>query len=296
MTETQKAYLQLHLSVFLWGFTAILGKLISISTLPLVWWRMLITCLGLIILLKGFSFLKVVAQKTILQLMGIGVIVALHWLCFYGSIKYANASVALVCLTTTSLCTAIIEPLIFKTPFQKLDIAIAIIIIPAMVLIVNNLDVSMMYGVALGLLCALGAGIFSVLNKKMVDKIEPLAMTFIELGSGYLFVTLCLPFFFYFNAETPFLPSNTDWGYLIFLSVFCTILPFTMSLFALRKLSAFTTVFAVNLEPVYGIFMAWWILKEDKELNLQFYIGVSIILMAVFLHPFLKMKFSRASN
>jgi drug/metabolite transporter (DMT)-like permease len=290
MTDTQKAYFQLHASVFLWGFTAILGKLISISTLPLVWWRMLITSIGLLILLKGFTFLRAFSKKTILRLMGIGVIVSLHWLCFYGSIKYANASVALVCLTTTSLFTSIIEPLILKTRFQKLDFITAIIVIPAMILIVNNLEVNMYFGVLLGILSALGASIFPVLNKKMVSDIEPLQMTFIELGSGFLFLTLCLPFFFYFNENTPFVPTPFDWAYLVFLSIFCTILPYTMSLFALRKLSAFTTVFAVNLEPVYGIFMAWWMLQEDKELNLQFYIGVAVILLTVFVHPFLKKK------
>lgn len=290
MTSVQKAYLQLHLSVFLWGFTAILGKLISINTLPLVWWRLLITCTGLFILLKGVRFLKQISYKVLLQLTGIGAIVVLHWLAFYGSIKYANASVALVCLTTTSLWTAIIEPIVFKSKFQLLDLFVAIIIIPAMAMIVNHLEVKMMFGVALGLLSALGAGIFSVLNKKMVGKIDPLPMTFVELGSGFLFLSLIMPFFFYFNPEVTFVPATIDWYYLIFLSFFCTILPYTMSLLALRHLSAFTSVFAINLEPIYGIFMAWFILHEDKELNWQFYVGLGIILITVFLHPIIKSK------
>lgn len=296
MTPIKKAYLQLHLSVFLWGFTAILGKLISINTLPLVWWRLLITCTGLFFLLKGARFLKQVPHSVLIQLMGIGIIVVLHWLAFYGSIKYANASVALVCLTTTSLWTAIIEPLVFKTKFQILDLLVAIVIIPSMALIVNHLEVKMMFGVVLGLLCALGAGVFSVLNKKMVGKIEPLPMTFIELGSGLLFLSFIMPIFFYFNPEVTFYPTQLDWFYLFFLSFFCTILPFTMSLLALRHLSAFTTVFAVNLEPIYGIFMAWFILHEDQELNWQFYIGLAVILITVFLHPFIKSKLKKASS
>jgi drug/metabolite transporter (DMT)-like permease len=296
MTAIQKAYLQLHTSVLLWGFTAILGKLISISTLPLVWWRLLVTCAGLLFLLRGFKAIQQTPQKVLLQLTGIGIVVVLHWLAFYGSIKYANASVALVCLTTTSLWTAILEPLFFKSKFQVLDLIVAIIIIPAMALIVNHLDVRMLFGVVLGLLCALGAAIFSILNKKMVGKIAPLPMTFVELGSGLCFLTVIMPFFYYYNAGTTFFPTHLDWIYLLFLSIFCTILPFTLSLLALRHLSAFTTVFAVNLEPIYGITMAWYLLEENKELNWQFYLGLAVILAAVFLHPLLKLKIKNTSS
>lgn len=292
MSDTQKAYLYLHIAVFLWGFTAILGKLISISALPLVWWRILFTVLGLLFLLKGVSWLKSVPKRIVYQLMGIGLVITFHWLCFYGAIKLANASVALVCLTTTSLFTAIIEPMVLKKPFQKVEITLGIVIIPAMMLIVNDLDFKMVTGVMVGILAALGSGVFSVLNKTMVSKIAPLPMTFIELGSGLLALTLCLPIFYQFNPAETFIPSAIDIFYLLLLALICTILPFVLSLIALRKLSAFTTVLAVNLEPVYGIFMAWWLLHEDKELHNSFYMGVSIILTAVFLHPLLVKRFS----
>jgi drug/metabolite transporter (DMT)-like permease len=293
MTDTNKAYLQLHASVFLWGFTAILGKLISISALPLVWWRMLITSLGLFIILRGFSTIKKIPKPVALRVMGIGIIVAIHWLGFYGSIKYANASIALVCLTTTSLFTTIAEFLFLKKPFNKIEVAIAIVIIPAMALIVNDLEIKMITGVLIGIFSALAAAIFSVLNKKMLSQIEPLPMTFLEIGAGFLFLSLVLPFYLYFNPTTPFMPSNMDWGYLLFLSFFCTILPYIMSLYALQKLTPFTTVLAINLEPVYGIFMAYWFLHEDKELPTSFYFGVSVILFAVFLHPLLKAKLKK---
>ncbi len=293
MTDTNKAYFQLHSSVFLWGFTAILGKLISINALPLVWWRMLITSLGLLLILRGFSSIKKISKPVVLRVMGIGVILAIHWLGFYGSIKYANASIALVCLTTTSLFTTLTEFLFLKKPFNKLEVAIAIVIIPAMALIVNDLDMKMVTGVLVGIFSALAAAVFSVLNKKMLSQIEPLPMTFLEIGAGFLFLSLVLPFYLYFNPAIPFMPNQMDWGYLLFLSFFCTILPYIMSLYALQKLSPFTTVLAINLEPVYGIFMAYWFLHEDKELAPSFYFGVSIILFAVFLHPFLKAKFQK---
>jgi drug/metabolite transporter (DMT)-like permease len=290
MTAINKAYFQLHSSVFLWGFTAILGKLISISTLPLVWWRMLITSIGLLVLLKGLSSVRKLPKIVVLRVMGIGVIVSLHWLGFYGSIKYANASVALVCLTTTSFFTTITEYFFLKKPFDKIEVMIALIIIPAMALIVNDLDVKMTDGVIVGIFAALTAATFSVLNKKMLTHIEPLQMTFLEIGSGFLFISCLMPLYLTLNPTIPFMPTTLDWGYLIFLSIFCTILPYVMSLFALQQLSPFTTVLAVNLEPVYGISMAYWLLHEDKELQPSFYIGVVIILLAVFSHPFLKAK------
>ncbi|MFZ4543918.1 MAG: DMT family transporter [Saprospiraceae bacterium] len=291
MTENTKAYLQLHASVFLWGFTAILGKLITVTALPLVWWRMGIASFCFLFILKGYSFLRLIPTAVLFRVILVGAIVAFHWLCFYGSIKYANASVALVCLTTTSLFTAVFEPIVFKTPFQKVEFAIAIVIIPAMALIVSDLDFKMMIGVILGILAAFGSGLFSVLNKKLLNYIDPIRMTAIELGSGFLILSLIIPFFFHFDPEMAFLPSTADTLYLILLSVGCTVVPFTMSLYALKKLSAFTTVLAINLEPVYGIAMAWFILQENKELNFTFYFGVSVILVAVFLHPFLKRKF-----
>jgi drug/metabolite transporter (DMT)-like permease len=243
------------------------------------------------VLLKGFSWLKNIPAAVVYRVVLAGAIVTFHWLCFYGSIKYANASVALVCLTTTALFTAIFEPLVFKKPFRKLEFAIAIVIIPAMSLIVNDLDFRMMTGVVLGILAAFGSGLFSVLNKKLLDNIDPIRMTAIELGSGFLLLSLAMPFVVFSGSANSLLPSAQDFCYLLVLSVGCTVVPFTMSLYALKKLSAFTTVLAINLEPVYGIIMAWFILEENKELHASFYIGVSIILTAVFLHPFLKQKF-----
>lgn len=292
MSENTKSYLQLHTSVFLWGFTAILGKLISVTALPLVWWRMGISAFCFFLLLKGFSFLKTIPTSVLYKVILTGGIVAFHWICFYGSIKYANASVALVCLTTTALFTAIFEPLVFKKPFRKLEFAIAIVIIPSMALIVNDLDFKMMGGVVLGILAAFGSGLFSVINKKLLADIDPIRMTAIELGSGFLLLSFVMPFFIFSDPTTQLVPSTQDVWYLLLLSVGCTVIPFTMSLYALQKLSAFTTVLAINLEPVYGIFMAWFILQENRELHSSFYVGVIIILTAVFLHPFLKRKFS----
>ncbi len=291
--ETTKAYFQLHLSVLFWGFTAILGKVISVSALTLVWWRMVITSVCLFFILKSLKDWKKVSElprNVLFKVMGIGCLVALHWLAFYGAIKLANASVAVVCIATMSLFTALIEPLINKSRFQWYEVGIGVVIIPAMMLIFNNLGENMTMGFVVGIIAAILSSCFSILNKIMLKEVEPLAMTFIEIGSGGILLTLLMPLYFIQNPDAQFIPTQMDWIWLFVLSIFCTILPYVMSLFALQKLSAFTTVLAVNLEPVYGVLLAYFLLHEDRELNLQFYIGVAIIVGSVMIHPFLRKK------
>ncbi len=291
--ETTKAYFQLHLSVLFWGFTAILGKIISVSALTLVWWRMVITSVCLFFILKSLKDWKKVSElprNVLFKVMGIGCLVALHWLAFYGAIKLANASVAVVCIATMSLFTALIEPLINKSRFQWYEVGIGVVIIPAMMLIFNNLGENMTMGFVVGIVAAILSSCFSILNKIMLKEVEPLAMTFIEIGSGGILLTLLMPLYFIQNPDAQFIPTQMDWIWLFVLSIFCTILPYVMSLFALQKLSAFTTVLAVNLEPVYGVLLAYFLLHEDRELNLQFYIGVAIIVGSVMIHPFLRKK------
>lgn len=288
MTETRKAYLQLHFCVFLWGFTAILGKVIHLSSLTLVFWRMLITSMSLFLLLGGIRKIREVPGKTLLQLMGIGVIVAVHWVAFYGAIKLANASVALVTLATMAFFAALLEPLFMRQSIKWYEIVLGVLIIPGMMLIVNTLDLTMMAGVWSGLLAAFLGAIFGILNKQMVKRVPPLVISLMELGSGCLFLGICLPFYFETDIHAVFLPSMADWGYLVVLSLFCTTLPFLLSVQVLKHLSAFTTILTINLEPLYGIILAWLLLGEDKELTLGFYGGFFIILSAVFIYPFLR--------
>jgi drug/metabolite transporter (DMT)-like permease len=298
MDSIKKAYFQLHISVLLWGFTAILGKLISISALTLVWWRMSITtvCLfAILLIMNKLTKLSTLNKTIVYKVMGIGCLVALHWLAFYGAIKLANASVAVICISTMSLFTAILEPLIRKTAFRWSELFIGIAIIPAMILIVNHLDTNMTLGIVVGLLAAALAASFSILNKIMLQEIEPLPMTFIEIGSGALFLSIFMPFFIHQNPNLPLLLSGEDCLYLVLLSVFCTVIPYIMSLAALQKLNPFTVALSINLEPIYTIVLAWLLLQEDKQLNVQFYLGVAIIIISVFLEPLLK-KYLKSST
>lgn len=294
MNTTLKAYLELHFAVLLFGATAILGDLIQLSAFMIVWWRVLLTSFSLLFLINIIKSLRQIPTKTILQFMGIGVIVALHWLTFYGAIKLSNASIGVICMATTSLFTSILEPAIMRQQVKWLEIVIGLLVIPGMVLVVSNTDLSMQMGILAGLTSALLAALFATLNKKMIGKVDEISITFLELGSAWLFLSLVLPFYLWMEPDIVFFPAARDWGYLIFLALVCTTLAYVLSLRALRYISAFAANLTVNLEPVYGIILAWLLLNENKDLSLGFYYGAGIIILAVFAYPLL--RFTLAKN
>lgn len=291
MNPVIRAYVELHTAVFLFGFTAILGDLISVSAISLVWWRVLITCASLLFFISLRQLFQQYSRKKIGQFMGIGVLVGLHWISFYGAIKLANASVALVCMATVSFCTAFLEPLIFRRPINLLELFLGILIVPGMLLIVNNLQTDMMLGFWVGLLSAFLAALFSVLNKKFIEQADPYTITFLELGSAWLFISLILPFYLLSQGWSHFMPKPMDWVYLLILALVCTTLAYNLNLRSLKHLSAFASNLTFNLEPVYGIVLAWIILHENKQLSNNFYWGTLLILISVFSYPFLRKRF-----
>lgn len=294
MDATRRAYFELHIAVFLFGFTAILGDLIEMSAFMLVWWRVLITTFSLLFLVNIRKLFKELSKKIILYFMGIGVIVALHWLTFFGAIKYANASIALVCFATTCVFTAILEPFIMKQKVKWYEIGLGLMVIPGMVLIVKSTDLSMQIGVWAGLLSAFFASLFGTLNKRLIEETSSLNITFLEMGSSWLFLSILLPFYFSTPEDIAFLPTQmSDWVYLIILSLLCTTLAYVLSVKALRYISAFATNLTVNLEPVYGILLAWWLLNDSQELSSDFYWGVLLILGVVFSYPLVRNYFEK---
>ncbi|MFN0275153.1 MAG: DMT family transporter [Chitinophagales bacterium] len=284
LPEQRRAYLILHICVFIWGFTAILGNLITLKETVLVWYRMGITSLSLMFLPILWKGMRRISFRAVLQLSGIGVLVALHWITFYGSIKYSLASVALTCLATISLFTAFLEPLMLKSKFQMRQVLLALAILPAIYLLFH-FSGQYTLGIIMGLLSSLFASIFTILNKKVIVKYDAVSVTFVELGTGFLFISIVLPVYFNFYPETVFLPTSSDWIYLLILSIVCTSIPFVLSINTLRHLSAFTGNLAVNLEPVYGIIMASLLFKDHKQLDSGFYVGACIIIGAVFMEP-----------
>ena len=290
MQPVRRAYLEAHFAVFLYGFTAILGDLIQLPATILVWWRVLITSISLLVLIQFGRHLHTIPRKLVLQYMGIGIIIGLHWITFFGSVKYANASVAMVCYATTAFFASVLEPLLTTKKLQKMELLLGFLVIPGMVLIAQSVPKGMLFGIFLGLLSAILIACFAIFNKKLVYEADSASITFLELSSSWLFISLCLPFFYYFSIESPFWPSKMDWIYLLILSLLCTTLAFVLNLRSLKHISAFTSTLIGNLEVLYGIILAIVILKENKELSFSFYIGAFIVLITVFGHPFLNKK------
>lgn len=285
MSAALKPYLQLHVCVLLWGFTAILGKLISLPAVALVWWRMALVTACLLLIPRVWRGLRALPPRLFGIYSGIGVVVALHWLSFYGAIKLANASVAVTCLAVGPVFTAMIEPWITRRPLVRRELWLGLGVIPGVALVVGGVDAGFRIGILLGLVSALLASFFASLNKRYVHRADPMTVTAVEIGAGALFLTMVAPWFAGGVAQAFPLPQGADIGWMALLVVGCTLLPFTLSLVALRHISAFTAQLAVNLEPLYAILLAALIFGEQRELTAGFYLGVALILAAVFLHP-----------
>ncbi|MBK8066487.1 MAG: EamA family transporter [Rhodanobacteraceae bacterium] len=293
-SHTTRAQLQIHFCVLLWGFTAILGKLISLPALALVVWRMLLVTAVLALVPRVWRGLSRLPRRTLAIYAGIGVVVALHWLTFYGSIKLANASVAATCIALAPVFLAVVEPLVTGKRFEPRELALGIAVVPGVALVVGGVPDGMRLGVAVGALSAFLVAIFGALNKRYIEHSDPLTVTALELGAGALFllaVGLAVPAL---GDPLP-LPSPKDTGLLLLLALACTLLPFALSLVALRQLSAYSAQLAINLEPVYAILLAIPLLGEQRELSPQFYLGVAIVLLAVIVHPWLRRREPRAA-
>jgi drug/metabolite transporter (DMT)-like permease len=293
MPPERKALLQIHFCVLLWGFTAILGKLISLPALELVWWRMLIVVAVLLAWPPLWRELRAVPPRTLAAFAGIGVVVALHWLTFYGAIKLANASVAATTMAVAPLFLALIEPRIARRPFDVRELVVGLVALPGVVLVVGGTPAGMQTGLAVGVLSALLVAIFGALNKRYVERASPLLVTGVELAAGTAFLTLVA---LAWGGQGPWLaaPGPRDAWLLLTLSLGCTLLPFALALRALRHTSAFMAQLAVSLEPVYAILLAIVLLGEQRELTPWFYLGVAVILGAVFAHTWMKLRNSTA--
>jgi len=276
----KKAFLQLHAAIFLAGFTGVLGRLITINEGLLVWYRMFFSA----VFLLGMSFfskkIKFLPWRQALPLIGIGSIVALHWVFFYGSVKYANVSVSLVCFSTMGFFSAFLDPLISKRKMDLLEILLGIMVMLGVYLIFH-FDKGYRWGILYGIISSLLGAIFTIINKKYVDKYDAQVITFYELGGGWLSLNFVLPFYLQFVDFSSYFPSLSDFLWLLVLSLLCTVLAFNLSIKALKKISPFTVNLSYNLEPVYGILLAFVIYKEHLDLGLSFYAGLFIIFLTV---------------
>lgn len=284
--DINKHHVLLHFIVLIWGFSPILGRFITCTTMQLVWFRILFTLFlisGYIIVTK--TSLKV-SRKNLIKLAVIGIIIAIHWLCFYGAIKVSNVSVTMAAFSTGTLFTALTEPLILKRRVLWYEILIGLIIIGAICMIFS-VEFTYWQGIVLGILAALTSSIFSVLNSLMVKEVNSTAISYIELWFGLIGLTIYLACTGGLNSVFFVLNEQAVLG-LVLLAGICTAFPFIASVGLMKHLSPYTITLTVNLETVYGIILAIIIYSENKELSSTFYAGVGIILFSIFFNAWLK--------
>src|SRR6266513_2477641 len=276
----KKAFFQLHIAVFLAGFTDILGKLINLNEGLLVWYRMFITSVTMWIVFSLTKKLQKITFIDALKLSGIGFLAALHWVSFYGSIKYANVSVALVCFSATGFYTALFEPLFFRKKINLVEVLLGLIVI-AGIYVIFHFDPKYKTGIILGVMCAVLLAIVMILIRQFVQKMNSQTILTYQLSGGLITLSLFMPFYLNRFPTSYIVPNFSDWMWLLALAWFCSVLAFQFSVNALKKLTAFTVNLSFNLEPVYGIFLAFIIYHENKELKWSFFTGLSLIVLAL---------------
>jgi drug/metabolite transporter (DMT)-like permease len=272
----------LHFTVFIWGFTGILGALISISAVSLVWYRVLIASVSLFLYFKFNKTAFRVERQTFFKLIFTGALVGGHWILFFASIKLSTVAVSLVCLSSITLFTAIFEPLINKTRISKLEIFAGLLIITG-IIIIFKFESKYTKGIEAGLSSAVCASLFAIINSRQVKKLEAPVIAFYELTGAFLWITIYLLFTSGFNKSM--LLSNADIGYLLILGTICTSLAYVAGVSVMRELSAFRVALITNLEPVYGILLAFLFFKDMNKMTLGFWVGALIILSTILLYP-----------
>lgn len=292
----KRAYLQLHFAVVLLAFTAILGDLISLSASVLVWWRTIIAAMGIGVFLFTTKRLRVdwLVQKKKIYLLG--VLVAIHWICFFGSIKLANASTALICFSTITFFTAWIEPWITGRKREMHEVIFGILVIPGILLIAGKAEGNVLYGIYLGLLAALLVAVLSSFEKKWLTEINAEHLTFMQMGAAWITMCMWVSGEYITGHLQQFMPVGWDWIYLIILGIVCTSIAWVLAARSMLVVTAYDSLMVINLEPIYGIVMALFMLNDRKELTTSFYAGAAIIFATVIIHPIWQRKYARSAN
>jgi len=288
-----KNLLILHFTVFIWGFTGILGKLITISAVQLVWYRVLIASVSLFLY---FNFNKTtfkVSRNTFLKLAFTGALVGGHWILFFLSIKLSTVSVSLVCLSSITLFTAIFEPLINKKRISKMEIIAGALIITG-ILIIFKFETQYTKGIIAGLISAVCASLFSIINSRQVKKHEAPVIAFYELTGAFVWITIFLTVTGGFDKSM--ILQRADIGYLLLLGTICTSLAYVAGVSVMRELSAFRVALITNLEPVYGIIMSFVFFGDMNKMTAGFWVGAIIILSTIFLFPVAQKQIVKRKN
>ena len=286
----------MHTIILVWGFTGILGKLILLPAEILVWYRVLIATIGLFILLPLFKVpFRLERKQDVWKLILVGVVTSLHWVTFYKSISLSTASLGVLCLSTTTLHVSWLDPLIMKRRISWLEVFFGLLVIYGIYFVSSDFNPEEYEALAYGLTSALLAGIFSVSNAKLVQTIPSPQITFYEMTSGVIFLTIVLLFSNQLSVESLEM-TKTDFWWLLFLGIVCTSLPFMLMIDVVKQLGAFTSSLSINLEPIYTIILAIFILNEDQLLDQKFYIGATMIILVVIANAIIKAKMRQKSK
>lgn len=288
LSDKSKSYLNLHLIVFIWGFTAILGALISLDALPLVWYRMLfaVIFIGIYIIFKKIDFR--LDKPTLFKFLVAGFIIALHWFTFFKAIKVSNVSITLACLSTGAFFASILEPIFYKKQIVPYELLLGFAVIIGLY-IIFKVEIKFINGILLALFSAFLSALFAVINSQFVKKHNSTVISFYELIGGVIFFSFFLLVSNSFSWKF-FQVSKNDLMYLFVLSSICTAYAFIESTRVMKYLSPYTVMLTINLEPIYGIILAVIIFEDKEKMSVEFYIGALIILTTVLVNTLIKTK------
>jgi len=280
--------LLLHFIVLIFGFTGIIGKLITIDSEPLVWYRMVIALAGIAVFMKLAKISRAASRRTIITLMLTGVITAAHWIAFFEAIKISTVSVTLACLSTAALFTALLEPIFFKRRVSGAELLMGVIIVGGLVLIFS-FETQYAAGIMLALISAFLAACFTVLNGIFIRKEKPSRIAYYEMIGGVIAISVYLAIRGKIGTDF-FSVSTSDWIWLLILGIVCTAFAFVASVKVMETITPFTVSLSINMEPVYGIILAWLIFGEEEQMTWGFYSGAFIILATVFTNALIKRR------
>ena len=286
-SQPVKDYLLLHFIVMIWGFTSILGLLISLPALELVFYRTLLASLGVALVMVWKKKIMIVPLSELLKIAGVGVLISLHWIFFFWSAKVSTASVCLAGMATTSLWTAFVDPIINKTKIKWYEVALGLLVISGLV-VIFQFETGYWLGLSLALLSAFLSALFSVFNARLTFRHTPYQITLYEMAAASLFALLFMPIYSVFlneGAPIQWVWNGLDWFWMLILSGVCTVYAFSVSVELMKRVSVFTINLTINLEPVYGILLAVLVFGEKEKMTPQFYLGTLIILISVLIYP-----------
>lgn len=285
----KKSYVLLHLAVILAGFTGIFGKLISLNEGLLVWYRLLFSSIILFLILKSLRIRYTISTREKIHIAKVGLLITLHWLFFYASIKYSNISIGVVCYCLTSFFTAVFKPLIDREKFKISELILSAFTLLGISLIFH-FDASYQLGIILGVISSAIGALYTIFNKRLVHHYDTKVINYYQMLSGTVCLGTILPVYLYFFPVESIIPGIKDIGYLIVLALFCTVGLYVIFAEVLKKIPAFTVNLTFNLEPVYAIIMAFLFFNESKQVNLAFYIGLSLIITSVILQTVISLR------